>query len=52
VQKKIDEGKLFKTAEIVIVNDGSKDATMKMILDYTIKYPISGNFCVRGVDQV
>eukprot|EP00347_Sterkiella_histriomuscorum_P015887 403355309 len=52
LQKKIDEGKLFRTAEIVIVNDGSKDKTMEQILEYTRNYPTSKKLCVRGVNQV
>lgn len=50
IQKKIEEGRLFKSVEIVIVNDGSKDKTMDLILEYTKKYPIKGKLCVRGVN--
>jgi glycosyltransferase involved in cell wall biosynthesis len=41
---------LFKSAEIIVVNDGSKDKTMDLILNYTKKYPTQGKFCVRGVN--
>jgi glycosyltransferase involved in cell wall biosynthesis len=35
LEKKLKEGKLFKKAELVIVNDGSKDKTMDLIIEYT-----------------
>lgn len=52
LQKKTQEGLLFKTVEIVIVNDGSKDKTLEQVLEYTKKYPTSGKICVRGINQV
>jgi glycosyltransferase involved in cell wall biosynthesis len=35
LQAKTKEGKLFKKIEIILVNDGSKDDTAKMIQKYT-----------------
>ena len=46
--RKIFESKKQKF-EIVLVNDGSKDATLQMIKDYIDKYKNETNFIIRGV---
>jgi glycosyltransferase involved in cell wall biosynthesis len=50
LERKLKEGVLFKNVEIVIVNDGSKDKTLSQIIDYTKKYPMGKNLCIRGVN--
>jgi glycosyltransferase involved in cell wall biosynthesis len=52
LEKKLAEGKMLKKAELVIVNDGSKDKTFDLILDYTNKHQTDKNLIVRGVNQV
>ena len=50
LEKKLAEGKLMKKAELVIVNDGSKDKTMDLIMEYTTKHQTDKNLIVRGVN--
>ncbi len=52
MDKKLAEGTFLKNVELVIVSDGSKDATMEQIIGYSVKYPTSGKLSVRGVNQV
>lgn len=49
MNEKIKEGKLFKTVEIVIVNDGSKDKTLDIVKDYTTQSTKS--IQIRGISQ-
>ena len=35
LQKKCNEGRMFRKVELIIVNDGSKDGTEAMIKKYT-----------------
>jgi glycosyltransferase involved in cell wall biosynthesis len=44
----IEKGKLLKKVEIIIVDDGSKDKTLSLIIDYTSKYTPDKSVVVRG----
>lgn len=37
---------------MIIVNDGSKDNTPKLIKDYSSQYTMDGNLVVRGVNLI
>lgn len=44
----IEKGKVLKKVEIIIVDDGSKDKTLNIIIDYTSKYTHDKSIVVRG----
>ena len=44
----IKKGDLLKKVEIIIVDDGSKDKTLELIIDYTKKYTTDKSIVVRG----
>ena len=50
-EKEIKKGDLLKNAEIVIVDDGSKDKTLNLIIEYTKKYNKDNKIKVRGFQQ-
>ena len=52
MEKKLTEGKWVTKAEIVIVNDGSKDKTLDLIKEHTAKYNADMKLSVRGVNQI
>jgi dolichyl-phosphate beta-glucosyltransferase len=49
LQKKAQEGKLFKRVEMILVNDGSGDGTAKLIQKYSAEYSKDKNVVVRGL---
>ena len=48
----VSSGKQIKSAEIIIVNDGSKDRTMDLALNYTKEQANVANLHVRALDLV
>ena len=50
LEKKLAECKWLTKAEIVIVNDGSKDKTLELIKDYSAKHTTDMKLSVRGVN--
>lgn len=49
LESKAREGKLFKSVEMIIVNDGSKDKTSDLIQKYSEQHSSVLNIVVRGV---
>lgn len=48
----IAKGKLLKKVEIIVVDDGSKDKTLDLIIDFTSRYTCDKPVVVRGFQHI